>query len=759
MDLASGARRQLATTAACAVMLLLTLESKASDRASDANPAAAQTKAPTQSPSTSTSPSPSQVQVPTQGEDVVELGSVKAVAVPSFEEGLYSTTAKSVVDRASIEKYGDSSLADALRRVSGVTVDEEGGRRVVRMRGLGTGYTQILINGQPVPAGFSIDSLSVALIDRIEIVRVPTADASAQAIAGTVNIILLEAGPRSERSIKASGSREGGAEGYDASVRLAGKNGESPYSMALSAGRAHFDRPSVITETGWDPGGERNLKRMTLRENRYAVDTLGLVANVRRGPDADNFLSFELLATDRHAAGHNFDRTDTEAGMLPEYSSSNIIYTSDNADVRGTLKWARDLTGTARIEADLSAAQIDRKSEVVFQGFDVDRVLVRDRQVHSEGSDRTLTLNGKYVFPLSDAHSFDAGLQAEGNSRSELRVQNDFTPTGLPPVDLDESYDADVWRLAFYAQDEWVIRDDLSAYLGLRWEGVRTTTRGNNIPTITSSIDVWSPVLQAVLRLSEEDSEQLRLGVSRTFKPPLPVELVPRRFISNNNTPTSPDARGNPGLQAEVATGLDIAYERALPGGMLSLSSYGRRIDGVIVPQLLFEDGRWISVPFNVGTATVYGVESEARFNLAELWSGAPGLNMRFSLAKNWSDVSHVQGPDNTLGRQIPLVASFGGDYRFSALNTVVGADYKFEKSRDSRTSETVLTSESARRALDLYAVSEVSEGVKLRAAISNLLGVVRHTGVTYASAAGVLVQDTAVPTETMVRVTLEITL
>ena len=60
------------------------------------------------------------------------------------------------------------------------------------MRGLGSGYTQLLIDGQRMPPGFSLDTLTPEQIDRIEIQRAPTAETGTQAIAGTINIITRE---------------------------------------------------------------------------------------------------------------------------------------------------------------------------------------------------------------------------------------------------------------------------------------------------------------------------------------------------------------------------------------------------------------------------------------------------------------------------------------------------------------------------------------------------------------------------------------
>jgi outer membrane receptor for ferrienterochelin and colicin len=76
----------------------------------------------------------------------------------------------------------------------GVTVDGVAGRdRTIRLRGLGNGYARVLLNGDPVPPGFSLDSLEPSQIERIEILRAPTADLGAQAIAGTINIVLRRA--------------------------------------------------------------------------------------------------------------------------------------------------------------------------------------------------------------------------------------------------------------------------------------------------------------------------------------------------------------------------------------------------------------------------------------------------------------------------------------------------------------------------------------------------------------------------------------
>jgi iron complex outermembrane receptor protein len=44
---------------------------------------------------------------------------------------------------------------------------------------MGGGFTQILIDGQRIPPGFSIEQLSPDQVERIEIYRAPTAETGA----------------------------------------------------------------------------------------------------------------------------------------------------------------------------------------------------------------------------------------------------------------------------------------------------------------------------------------------------------------------------------------------------------------------------------------------------------------------------------------------------------------------------------------------------------------------------------------------------
>jgi outer membrane receptor protein involved in Fe transport len=86
---------------------------------------------------------------------------------------------------------------------------------------------------------------------------------------------------------------------------------------------------------------------------------------------------------------------------------------------------------------------------------------------------------------------------------------------------LDENYRADVRRLALFAQDEWDISRQWQAYLGLRWEGLRTAIQGRTMVDTNTSSSVWSPVIQTLWKLPGTEKDQLRFALSRTYKAPV----------------------------------------------------------------------------------------------------------------------------------------------------------------------------------------------------------------------------------------------
>ena len=86
---------------------------------------------------------------------------IRAERLNETDQRRMSTASKLIFGREELDRNGDSSVGEILKRLPGVTTGGRPGRGgEVRMRGLGSGYTQILLNGERPPAGFSLSRSS-----------------------------------------------------------------------------------------------------------------------------------------------------------------------------------------------------------------------------------------------------------------------------------------------------------------------------------------------------------------------------------------------------------------------------------------------------------------------------------------------------------------------------------------------------------------------------------------------------------------------
>ena len=171
------------------------------------------------------------------------------------------TASRSVVTHEELVKYGERSALDAMKRLPGVTVVDG----AVRMRGLGSGYTQVLVDGERAPAGFSLEALAPESIERIEVIRAATAEFSTQSIAGTINIVLRKAVGKNAGELKlGAGGGEGGNRSRGIILGHSGKRGGMSHTVGANLARGAFPSTSMERETALAPGGAlRELRETT----------------------------------------------------------------------------------------------------------------------------------------------------------------------------------------------------------------------------------------------------------------------------------------------------------------------------------------------------------------------------------------------------------------------------------------------------------------------------------------------------------------
>ncbi|MFC4160397.1 TonB-dependent receptor plug domain-containing protein [Chitinimonas lacunae] len=639
------------------------------------------------------------------------------------EERQRQTATKLIFGRDELDRYGDSNLGDVLKRLPGVTLGGVPGRGgEIRMRGLGQGYTQILINDEPMARGFSLDSLSPDMVERIEITRGPLAEHSARAVAGTINIVLRQDVRKRQNEARLSAGFE--HRGFQPGVSLQHSDKTETLSYTLAAALNRFDQRlhSEVEEQGRASDGRQNFDETSQAEQRNRGHMLHLAPRLNWRLGQGESLVVQGFGFSRHGSSQGRTLTErTLSGPRDPLAYPETLSSSDNDHqmVRLNATWQGRFVQRGRFNVRLGTSLHRNERQQQTESRDTAGELRRLVEDDSKTREQGWSGNGKWTLPLGvDKHMLAFGYNAEWSRRRERRQKLE---NGLPQqTDFGEQYEARTAQLAGFVQDEWEVTPQWALYGGLRWEGIETASQGGMSQRHRSS--VWSPSLQGVWRLSAEAKDQVRFGLSRSYKTPNPGDLLGRGWRSTDNSPTAPDQYGNPDLKPELAWGLDFAFERYLSqGGLVSVSAFSRRIDNLIRRRTELLDGRWIAVPRNIARARTNGIELEAKVRLAELVDSELALDLRANYGRYWSSVAGVPGPDNRLADQIPQSLNLGFDYRLRSLPLSVGATVNWTPAYRVRVSEGETTRTGSKGVIDAYGLWRFSPAAQLRLSAGNL--------------------------------------
>ena len=653
-----------------------------------------------------------------------------------------STAAKQIYDEEEIQKFGDVSIGDAIKRLPGVTLSGGG----LALRGLGS-YTRILLNGDPAPPNFDLNNLTPSQVTRIEVTRAATADQTAEAIGGTINIILKEP-PR--------------ARTRDAQLRAS----------------YQYDQPAYGVNVSW---GERiqggtafNLPFSYFEWNNFnAVRTTSTVTT----PGVPTAIG--VRASEQHPYGRGYNFSPTLSWKIDDRSSLNTQafitqgnwHWSDIAkerlvfagqpvfadDARSQGQWLNARIGTTYTNSFDGEQRLELRANVQFNKNDFSSRAFRDgaeRRVTTSGNENPAWVqSGTYSRLIADAHTLTAGWNLEWR---EWTGRSRTTEFGVPLLPLFEGQDVEarVSRYALFVQDEWDVNKRLSLYGGLRGERIETRSKvpGSDQPANQSTI--LSPMFHLKYKLDDKGEHLLRSSLTSTFKAPEPPQLLARPQISGSytdltrsNDSLSADRIGNPGLKPELASGFDIAYERYFTGGgVASATVFYRHVRDLIRNQTTLQSVSWatapryVSRPVNFDSANTFGLELEARGRVGTLlpfvFDAKTPLDVRASVNIYESRVKGVPGPDNRLDRQQPWSATVGLDYVLSGVLAApirLGGSIAFTPAYRTQQTTEQATAFARTRNIDLYVNAPINQTMSLRLVANNFTPVAGENTVNFA--------------------------
>jgi outer membrane receptor for ferrienterochelin and colicin len=581
-----------------------------------------------------------------------------------------------VVGRDELLRHGDVRLVDALQRVPGVSVETRGSSTEIKLSGLGAGYTQILLNGEPLPRGVTLDSIALDSIERVEIVRGATVQSS-QAIAGSINLVTRRVATVATRDTRLSLASQWGRPQMSAALNLGGSAGRSTWGLGTVISRENRLWPATFVQERRD-GVAQTLSQRTVTHKREFDNTDAISLNPRLAWKHEDELGGSWqLSTDHslryaRSSGGVQDRREAQLGPAPAQHSSDMALNYHRWFWRGRAQAQYRGSDGAQLEARLNVTHSSRDQQAHSRGFDFGAQQVQDTRVDGLAVDQSVVLNLNHQRPLGASHRLDLGTEWEQARRREDRLQVELAlPGGLPPENLDERYDARVQRWALYLQDDWSLSDATALQIGLRLERLDTVSEGNVFDRVQQTHDLVGPVL----RVSTQASKTLgtfKLGLSRGFRLPTPRDVMPRRYVPIEVSPTAPAQSGNPDLKPERAWSLDGSWHKpwAAVSGELVLSASLRRIDDVILDRLVVQPevltAPWLLQRFNGGGAWTAGLEVELKGQAAHGWIVGAPLRWQASLALARSRLVDVDAGRPALPGQAPWEVKLNLTQKFS---------------------------------------------------------------------------------------------
>ncbi|WP_445766276.1 TonB-dependent receptor domain-containing protein [Rheinheimera sp.] len=597
---------------------------------------------------------------------------VIVVTASGFEQKLVDAPASiSVITREELAKRPYTTLLDAVRDLEGVDIGEtrdKTGQGSISMRGMGSDYTLILVDGKRqnnhgniYPNNFGGNQFGhippLDAIDRVEVIRGPASTLyGADALGGVINIITKKVTDVWQGSVSHSRTKQtDDAFGEDITTDFNVMGPLIPGLLGMSIRGSVYDRMASTPEYAPInyPNGEQRTRSLGFGAGGKTVDNTNAVLGGRLSwtPAANQTLWFDL-----ETSSQDYDNTPliNEDGVLQyplgTVDSLSSIWLSGNFCQGGTGSrqaaceqsggtWAR----RANPRVGYSATQKFSRDtwSLTHEGkWDFGNSFVSLAYVDTQNHGRTLpftTTERELLLQMIDANGEFAGLAEDERQAlaaatflprpKRVMASNQYTLD----IKLDMPFDAAGQHMLVSGLQ--VIRGELKDGVFGMEQGTPGGVQDNNMWsvfaedswdmvqdfTLTAGIrrddhDVFgsqlSPRLYGVYRLNSEWT--IKGGISTGFKTPQTTQLYDG-VVGFGGQGTSPQF-GNPDLAPETSTSSELAlYWNHVDGHNFNLTVFQNDFDDKIASQscgagsniICADTGEYANLGYVVGSKTV----------------------------------------------------------------------------------------------------------------------------------------------------------
>lgn len=522
------------------------------------------------------------------------------------------------------QRFEPTSVGDMLKRTPGVAFSSDVGEYdAPQLRGLGEGYTQVLINGRKIPGAGSdravfVDRIPAELVKSIKIIRSPSADQNSSGVGGTIDIILKD-GATFQGGSARLGAMQFDGEKYRSNTALAYGGDTNDMSWTVSANFQERYVPKDKIERVFDPE-DNSLKSEEFEEDVRDSDDISL--NSTLAFDLDDFSVLELAASYISTS-----REENQVETVYEIEDGERILdglAQDDVDIKEdsyflSAVYLRDLDDGGEWETYVTYSAIDSTEDaLIFEKGDFEDAWEFDALEEIDAEDSELLLGTKVTSEIDEDFTLKYGVELASKEREESITETALeSDTGaVDEVDLFQSYDATENRVDAYIASELSFGDDVVLEVGARVEHTELEIDGLEMSSSNNSTE-FNPSAHLSWRLSS--TATFRASVAKTVRRPNFAQLSPNIELDE---PEDGDAKqGNPFLQNETSYGLDIGTEFSLEsGGIFGVNAFYRDVSDVIEESGvgIAPGGGLLFSYNNAGDGKVWGIEFDLNKRLTD---------------------------------------------------------------------------------------------------------------------------------------------
>lgn len=664
-----------------------------------------------------------------------EEGITKLKAVTSYAEQTALQKRKQapnsivVVDKAKIERFNDVTAGDVLRRLPGVLFGgAPGENKDVRIRGLDKEYSQVLINGRRIPGGgekreFQLDKLPAQLIERIEVIRAPTADMDAQGIAGTINIVLRKTPTEPLFSITAGASllKDGNIK-PNTNLIYGGQEGDFGYFLNLNAQQRQLIKNK--TKQSFKANGSTDKSEIENEEKKF--DELQAAASFDLTLSTHDTLIIEpllLVSNEEKTKNKQKFRSD---GSIDGKELEQEEKQRSNSGLFG--QWLHQYGSGNEFSLGLNLQESKEDKNKIKTAFKDEGKLDKITYEIEDKSDRELALTLKNKSFIGEQHTLVTGIEFIDKDRNKNKTKTE-TKKGKTK-DKSEGkgkYNIKEQRFNAYILDEYSLSERQLLTPGIRLEWTDTNVSGSTDVTSNSTDLFWSPSLHYLFNWTE--ATNIRASFTNTMRRPKFDDLAPY-VDSKDGTLNDPDKAGNPDLLPETAMGFDVGIEHyfAKQSGNISLNAFYRDISDKIESRINYNSAseRFEESSINVGEGVLRGIELDASMDMTTF--GVNGLTLSSNITFLDGEITdRVTGNKSPFKEQADYVYNVGFDHKSSIVGVSWGMNFNQVSARNGeeiKDGKQTIETAKIEKYLDLYIKKSFVNGTEIRFSAQNILEV-----------------------------------